>query len=125
MSETSSVESVLLELSRNMSTLVQRMDNLAEVAKQQSVMIQKIETRQLGFESSLNSINSVVGVRSPVNADSYVAPSMPVVSSTLGLVTTELYDPSAGGAMEVDETMGPRRSARLAQKPPMRYTEAT
>src|SRR5918994_885408 len=128
MSETSAVESVLLELSHNMSTIVQRLDSLTETTKQQSVttrniagQMQKIESRQLGFESRLDSINSVVGVRSPLNADSYVAPSLPVVSSTLGLVTAELHDQSVGGAMEVD-TMGPRRSARLAQKPPMRYT---
>src|SRR5687767_11858027 len=106
MSETSAVESLL-------STLIQRMDSMTDKVNQQSVMIQEIKTQQLGFESRLDSINSVVGARSPLNADSYVAPSMSIVSSTLGLVTAELYDQSAGGAMEVDETMGPRRSARL------------
>src|ERR687898_3051206 len=104
MSETSAVESVLLELSHNLSTIVQRLDSLTETTKQQSVttqniagQMQKLETQQLGFKSDIDRINSVVGTINPSSADSYVAPSLPVVSSTLGLVTAELHDQSVGG----------------------------
>ena len=82
-----------------------------------------MKTQRLGFESSADSTNTVVGTKSPLSADKLGSPQMPVVSSALGLVTNELYDLSEGGAIEVSETMGPRRSARLAQKPPIRYTQ--
>ena len=53
MSESITMESAMLELSRNMSKLVQRIESLTGV-------VQNIE---LGFKSDLDRINTVVGAK--------------------------------------------------------------
>src|SRR5688572_9312232 len=50
------------------------------------------------------------------------SPIKPVVGSKFGLVSEELEDIAAGGAIQVTVWAMPRRSARLLHKPRVDYT---
>ena len=103
------------ELDDLIQKVIQRQEEQAEV-------LRSIVSAKTGSEPQTDNESTGVGTRSPIRADTFLSPPKPVVGSKLGLVSEELKDIAASGAIQVTVWARPRRSARLLHKPRVDYT---
>ena len=102
------------------------LDDLIQKIKQRkeehAEVLRSIVNVTTGSEPQTDSESTGVGTRSPVRAHTFLSPLKPVVGSKLGLVSEELKDIAASGAIQVTVWARPRRSARLLHKLHVSYT---
>ena len=94
------------ELDDLIQKIIQRQEEQAEVLR--SIYSKCYKT---GSEPQTNRKSTVVETRSPIRADTFLSPPKPVVGSKLGLVSEELKDIAASGAIQVTVWTRPLRPA--------------